>query len=160
RSRPYGLRRGPQGLPEDPGRVGGRLRSRAGSSSCPSAVQWGRRFRGPDRGGTTMSAKAKLAKTNTVVLLKHRVGRQGVELPAGATLGDLLREANVDQGNQTISIDGKAVEDFVVLRPGMVVSAVPRPGNPPWVGSWRAGLGMLKDDPVFLEVCEAVEKRR
>jgi hypothetical protein len=107
-----------------------------------------------------MSTKPKQAKKTPVVLLRHGVGRQDFQLPAGATLADLLREASVDRDNQSISVDGKSVEDFVVLQPGMVVSVVPRPGKQATVGSWREGIGMLHGDPIFREVCEAVERSR
>jgi hypothetical protein len=110
-----------------------------------------------------MGAKSKKAgKTDEteVILLRHGVGKQGFHLPAGATLGDLFRAADVNGASQEIFVDGKSVEELLVLEPGMVVSVVPRPERRPSVGSWREGLGMLSGDPVFLEVCEAVEKSR
>jgi hypothetical protein len=119
-----------------------------------------RRASGPDRGATLMSTNSKRVKKTTVVLLRPGVGKQDFDLSAGATLGDLFRAANVDRENQEILIDGKLVEDVVVLQPGTVVSIVTRPRNPSSAGSWREGIGTLHDDPVFREVVEAIEMRR
>jgi hypothetical protein len=107
-----------------------------------------------------MSTKPKQAKTTPVVLLRHGAGRQDFQLPAGATLGDLFRAANVDGEGQAILIDGKSVEDFVALQPGMVVSVVPRPGKQPSVGSWREGVGMFHGNDAFRELVKAVERSR
>jgi hypothetical protein len=107
-----------------------------------------------------MSTRPKPARKTTVVLLKDGVGRQDYQLPAGTTLAELLREANVDRNNETISIDGKSVEEFVVLKPGMVVSVVPRPAKQSSVGSWEEGIGMFHGNEAFRELVQAVEKSR
>jgi len=110
-----------------------------------------------------MGAKSKKAgktEKTDVTLLRQGVGKQDFHLPAGATLGDLLRAAEVNPAIQEIFIDGKPVEDAVVLQPGTIISVVPRPRNGSAPGSWREGIGMFHDDPTFRELVEAVERSR
>jgi hypothetical protein len=106
------------------------------------------------------SKKVARADKTQVILLRQGIGKQDYQLPAGATLGDLLRAAQIDLENQEIFIDGKGVADAVVLHPGTIVSVGPRTRNGPTLGSWRAGLGMFQDDPTFAEMMEAVERSR
>src|SRR6516165_6837192 len=109
-----------------------------------------------------MGAKSKKAKKEVteVILLRQGVGKQSFHLPAGATLGALLRAAEINPEGQEISVDGILVEDAVVLQPGTIVSVVSRRRDGSAPGSWRGGLGMFHDDPTFPEVVEAVERSR
>jgi hypothetical protein len=107
-----------------------------------------------------MGAKSKTEKKTTVILLRQGIGREEVHLPAGATLGDLFRAARLNRADQEILLDGKSVEDSLVLQPGAIISVNPWPRNDSAPGSWRQGLGMLQDDPTFHEVVEAVERSR
>jgi hypothetical protein len=110
-----------------------------------------------------MGAKSKKAgktEKTEVILLRQGVGKQSFYLPAGTTLGALLRGAEVNPDSQEIFIDGKFVEDAVVLQPGTIVSVVSRPRDGSVPGSWRRGTGMFHDDPTFPEVVEAVESSR
>jgi hypothetical protein len=109
---------------------------------------------------TTMSAKPSTAERNGVTLIRTGVEREDFPLPEGATLGDLLRAAKVDPENQKILIDGKPMEDVLVLQPGTTITIVPRPKKESSPGSWREGIGMFQGDPVFLEMMEAVERSR
>jgi hypothetical protein len=107
-----------------------------------------------------MSTKPKKAEKTGVVLLRPGVGKQDYHLPAGATLGDLFRAANVDRETHEVLIDGRSLEDSVTLQPGAIVSVTPRPKSAPRTGSWRETIGMFKDIPEFRELVEAVEKSR
>jgi hypothetical protein len=113
-----------------------------------------------------MGAKSKkVTKTDKtdkkeVILLRQGLGKQGFHLPAGATLGDLLRAAEVNPAIQELFIDGKSIEDALVLQLGTIVWVGPRPGNGAPSGSWRDGVGMFHGDETFREMVEAVEKSR
>lgn len=90
-----------------------------------------------------------------VTLLRPGVDAQEIELPEGATLADLLREARADTSEQAIFIDGRPVEEWIVLQPNVVVSLVPRVRNATRPADWRETVGMFRDDPVFAEIAEA-----
>jgi hypothetical protein len=109
-----------------------------------------------------MGAKAKKAKANStpgeknaVILIRERVGREDHTLPEGATLADLLRAAGVGDAPHVITIDGRSIEEFLVLRPGMVVSLIPVISKAVTRDSWRQTVGMFRDDPHFHEMVEA-----
>jgi hypothetical protein len=106
------------------------------------------------------SKKAGKTERTDVILLRQGVGKQDFRLPAGATLGDLLRAAEVNTAIQEIYIDGKSIEDAMVLQPGAIVSVAPQPRNGSAPGSWRKGVGMFHNDPTFREMVEAVEQSR
>jgi hypothetical protein len=102
-----------------------------------------------------MSPKPATAETIGVTLLRMGVGKQEFDLPDGSTLGDLLRAAGVDPQDQTVFIDGKPLEDRLVLRPGKIVSTEPHPKNAPTGGSWQDTIGMFRDDPLFEQAVAA-----
>src|SRR3954462_10635081 len=102
----------------------------------------------------TMSTKPSTAEKNGVTLIRPGVEKEEFTLPEGATLGDLLRRAKVDQENQEILIDGRSAEDLLILQPGTTITIVPRPKKEPSPGSWREGIGMFHGDPAFLEMTE------
>lgn len=95
-----------------------------------------------------------------VTLLRPGVNAQEIELPEGATLADLLREARADASDQAIFIDGRPVEEWLVLQPGVVVSLVPRVRNETRPADWRETVGMFRGDPVFEEMMKAVQASR
>jgi hypothetical protein len=104
--------------------------------------------------------KAEKTDKTEVILLRLGVGKEGFHLSAGATLGDLLRAAELNSANQEIFIDGKSVEDALVLPPGAIISVGPRPknGSPP--RSWQETIGMVHRDGEFRKPADAAEKRR
>jgi len=103
---------------------------------------------------TEMSTKPK-AKTKGVVLVRSGVDSKEFVLPEGATLGDLLKESGATTGEQVVTIDGRPLEEFVALRPGMIVCIAPQPKNPGGSGSWRETVGTFRDDPTFQEMVDA-----
>jgi hypothetical protein len=102
-----------------------------------------------------MDTKPAAAETEGVVLLRMGVGKQEFVLPGGATLADLLREAGVNTDDQEILIDGRSLEDTLVLQPGMIVTVMPRPKETGRQGSWRDTIGMFRGDPVFAQIIDA-----
>jgi len=107
-----------------------------------------------------MSAEPSTAEKNGVILIRQGVGREEYALPEGATLGDLLREAELNRHDQEIFINGKLLEDTLVLPQGVIVSVVPRPRIASITGSCWEGVGMFHDDPTFKELCDSVEASR
>jgi sulfur carrier protein ThiS len=107
-----------------------------------------------------MSTKPAAAETEGIVLLRLGVGKQGFALPEGATLADLLREAGVHTDDQVIMIDGRRLEEILVLHPGMIVTVMPRPEETSRQESWRDTIGMFRDDPVFDEMMRMVQAER
>ena len=102
-----------------------------------------------------MDTKAATAETEGVVLLRLGVGKQEFALPAGATLADLLREAGITPDDQEIMIDGRRLEETLVLHPGTIVTVMPRPQEISRPRSWRDTVGMFRGDPVFAEIVAA-----
>ena len=95
-----------------------------------------------------------------VTLLRFGEGVQRFDLPPGATLADLLREAGADASGKQVMIDGRPVEEAVILRPGMIVSLSQRPAPGPSQERWRSTVGMFKDDPGFEQMMDDVMAAR
>jgi hypothetical protein len=96
-----------------------------------------------------------------VTLLRPDGDSQTVALPEGATLADLLREAGAADRNPGILIDGRPLEEAMILRPGMIVTIVPEPPQAPPKKDWRRTVGMFADDPTFDEFiaeCRAIRE--
>jgi hypothetical protein len=82
-------------------------------------------------------------------------------LPEGATLADLLREAGAAIRSPNILIDGRPIEEVMVLKSGMRIAILPEPPQAPPEKDWRSTVGMFKDDPTFDEFiaeCRAIRE--
>jgi hypothetical protein len=114
-----------------------------------------------------MSAKPATKEKGGVTLLRMGIGKEEFALPEGSTLGDLLRAARVDAATQTLFIDGKPLEESLVLRPGTIVSAVPRVVSAlpqakeaaPREG-WSDVIGAFANNPEFDAMMEVVNAER
>jgi hypothetical protein len=95
-----------------------------------------------------------------VTLLHFGEGVQRFDLQPGATLADLLRESGADPAGKQVMIDGRPIEEAVILRPGMIVSLSPMPAPAPDPEPWRSTVGMFKDDPGFEQMMEDVMAAR
>jgi hypothetical protein len=102
-----------------------------------------------------MGKKPVTAKKNEITLIRDGVGREEYTLAKGATLADLLRAAQVAETPHVTTINGRSIEEFLVLQPGMVVTFTPVIRGPVTKHSWRETVGMFKDDPLFHEMVEA-----
>jgi hypothetical protein len=102
-----------------------------------------------------MSAEPVRAEKNEITLIQDGVGKERFSLPAGATLADLLRAAQVADAPHVTTINGRSIEEFLVLQPGMVVTFTPVIRGPVTRDSWRETFGMFKDDPLFQEMVDA-----
>jgi sulfur carrier protein ThiS len=101
-----------------------------------------------------MSVPSTLKREAEVTLLRPDLGSQTFNLPEGATLADLLREAGGEIQAKNVLIDGRPVEEFVILNSGMAITVIPEP-----LGqrkrSWLDTVGMFADDPDFEEAVAA-----
>jgi sulfur carrier protein ThiS len=113
-------------------------------------------------GSKSKNAKPKQGKKNgvTLTVIRQGIGRQDYALPEGATLADLLREAQTETEHEIIQIDGKSLEEHLVLKTGMIVTIVPMPGNAAADERWRETIGMFHGNESFRELVEAVEASR
>jgi hypothetical protein len=101
-------------------------------------------------------SSATAAKPYTeVTLLRPEEGPQTFTLPEGATLADLLRSAGVAISSPSMLIDNRPIEEFVVLKSGMVISIVPESAKTPTKRSWRDSVGTVEDTPAFREMIAA-----
>ncbi len=101
-------------------------------------------------------SSATTAKPYTeVTLLRPEEGPQTFTLPEGATLADLLRAAGVAISSPSMLIDNRPIEEFVVLKSGMVISIVPESSKTPTKRSWRDSVGTVQDTPAFREMIAA-----
>jgi hypothetical protein len=98
--------------------------------------------------GTALTAQQGVQ----VTLFSPDLGQRTFDLPEGATLADLLREAGVAIGSPNVLIDGRPIEDALVLKPGVSVTILPERPRMPAKGSWRDTVGMFADDPTFEEM--------
>jgi len=104
--------------------------------------------------------KQKSGQAEGVTLLRPGVGAKKIVLAEGATLADLLRQENVATSNSVVTVDGKELAEYLVLREGMVITVMPPPRNAASERSWRDLMGDFHDDPVFDEMMEAVQAAR
>jgi hypothetical protein len=107
-----------------------------------------------------MSPKPAMAEKNGVILIRMGVGREEHVLPEGATLADLLRAARIEKDGHEILIDGRPIEEVLVLQPGMVVTLAPAPKEENSKPFWWDTVGMFRNDPTFPEFIERVNARR
>lgn len=102
-----------------------------------------------------MSVKPPSKKVLEVALLRPGCETETYSLPTGSTLGDLLRESRASTEGHDVFINGQRPEENVVLKPDMVVSLAPHLRSKSPHGSWRATIGMFRDDPWFERTVEA-----
>jgi hypothetical protein len=86
-----------------------------------------------------------------VRLLRPDQGSETFTLPEGATLADLLREAGggIQAGN--ILIDGRPLEEVLILNSAMAITVVPEPPPSPAKGARQATPGRFVHAPTFEE---------
>ncbi|MGP0064326.1 MAG: hypothetical protein ACLQGP_12090 [Isosphaeraceae bacterium] len=95
-------------------------------------------------------SSATTAKPYTeVTLLRPDEAPQTFTLPEGATLADLLRAAGAAVRSPNMLIDGRPIEDMVILKTGMMITIVPEPPQVPPEKDWRRTVGMFQDTPFF-----------
>jgi len=108
-----------------------------------------------------MSTVSTAERCTEVTLHRPDGGSQTVTLPDGATLADLLREAGVAIRSPNILIDGRPIEEVLVVKSGMMISIVPEPPQAPPEKDWRRTVGMFANDPTFEEFkaeCRAIRE--
>lgn len=93
-------------------------------------------------------------KGNTrVTLLRLGIGKREHILSEGGSLAELLRLEGVVAEDQEVLIDGRPLAEHVFLKPGAIVSVMPRVreksrnGDP--LDQWRGVIGAFHDNPEF-----------
>jgi hypothetical protein len=108
-----------------------------------------------------MSGKPATAEKTGVTLLRIGTGKQEFDLPEGATLADLFRDACFVPEDQSVFVDGKPLEEVLVLRPGMIVSTAPKVvKNDAKAGEWSDRIGEFHDDPAFDAMMQVIHEER
>jgi hypothetical protein len=102
-----------------------------------------------------MSIASTVNGVMEVTLLRPDLGSQTFTLPDGATLADLLREAGGGIQAKNILIDGRPLEEVLILNSGMAITVVPEPPPSPAKRSWRDTVGWFADDPDFQAMVDA-----
>jgi sulfur carrier protein ThiS len=108
-----------------------------------------------------MSATTIAKPCTEVTVLGMMGGPQTVTLPEGATLADLLRHVGAEARSLNFLIDGRYIEEALVLKSGMRITIFPEsllasPGK-----DWRKTVGIFADDPTFDEfvaACRAIRE--
>jgi hypothetical protein len=93
--------------------------------------------------------------TIEVRLLRTGQDLRTYTLPEGATLADLMREANTTYRSSNLLVDGRYLESAIVLKSGMLITIMPEPAGSREIRTWRDTVGMFADDPHFEEMVEA-----
>ena len=69
-------------------------------------------------------------RTIEVKLLRTGPGFADLHLPEGATLADLMREADTTYRNSNLLVDGHYLESAIILKSGMLITITARtPGD-------------------------------
>jgi hypothetical protein len=108
-----------------------------------------------------MGKASTATRCTQVTLLRPDVGSQTIMLPEGATLADLLREAGAAIRSPNILIDGRPIEEIMILKAGMMITIQPEPPQAPREKDWRRTVGMFANDPTFdefLAECRAIRE--
>jgi sulfur carrier protein ThiS len=103
-----------------------------------------------------------IAKSDTeVTLIRPERGSQTVTLPEGATLADLLRQTGAAVRSPNLLIDGRPIEEVLMLKSGTTITITPEPPQEPPKKDWRRTVGMFADDADFEEFqaqCRAIRE--
>jgi len=102
-----------------------------------------------------MATASTTKQCTEVVLLRPGVDPETFTLPESATLGDLLREAGAAARSPNILIDGRPIEEAMILKTGSTIMILPEPDPAPPTKDWRRTVGMFADDPDFEEMVQA-----
>ncbi len=96
-----------------------------------------------------MSSVTTAKQYTEVTLFRPDEGPQSFTLPEGATLGDLFRAAGAAVRSPNVFVDGRPIEDSVIMKTGMMITIIPEPSQGPPERDWRSTVGMFQDTPAF-----------
>lgn len=102
-----------------------------------------------------MSATTIAKPCTEVTVFGVMEGPQTVTLPEGATLADLLRHVGAEARGLNFEIDGRYIEEALVLKSGMRITILPELLRQPGPRDWLRTVGMFADDPTFEEAVAA-----
>src|SRR5271155_4310936 len=98
-----------------------------------------------------MGRSSTAKRPTQVTLVRPKADPQTFTLQEGATLADLLRAAKAGIRAPSLMIDGRPIEEVLILKSGMTITVVPEPKDVKSNTSWRETVGMFADDPDFEE---------
>ena len=102
-----------------------------------------------------MGTVSTVKRCAEVTLLRPGADPQPFALEEGSTLADLFRAAGGEIRASAVTIDGRAVEEAVILKSGMTIMIVPEPAQLQPKRSWQDTLGKVQDTPAFREMIAA-----
>jgi len=101
-----------------------------------------------------MSTVSTSERCTEVTLSLADGGSRTLTLPEGATLADLLREAGTAIPSPNILIDGRPIEEVLVVKSGMMITILPEPPQARPKKDWRSTVGTVQDTPAFRAMIE------
>jgi hypothetical protein len=99
-----------------------------------------------------MATVSTAKRSIEVTVLRPDAGPQTFTMAEGATLGDLLREAGAAIRSPNLLIDGRPIEDVIVLKSGMTIAIDALVPLAPPNGSWQATAGTFSHPEFWREV--------
>jgi len=109
-----------------------------------------------------MSATTIAKPCTEVTLLGVTGSPQTVTLPEGATLADLLRQVGAEARSLNFLIDGRYIEEALVLKSGMTITILPESLQGPYKKDSRRTIGMSRADDAdfdeWMAACRAIRK--
>ena len=102
-----------------------------------------------------MGKTLKAIECTEVTLVQEGLGPRTFTMSEGATLGDLLRKAGAGIRSPNVMIDGRPIEEAMILKSGTVVTILPDVPQAPSKRSWLDTVGMFASDPDFEAMIEA-----
>jgi sulfur carrier protein ThiS len=109
-----------------------------------------------------MSATTIAKPCMEVTLLGAAGGPQTVTLPEGATLADLLRQVGAEARSLNFLIEGRYIEEALVLKSGMTITILPESLQGQFPKDWRMTTGMSSADDAdfdeWMAACRAIRE--
>jgi sulfur carrier protein ThiS len=109
-----------------------------------------------------MSATTIAKPCTEVTLLSTAGGAQTITLPEGATLADLLRQVGAEARSLNFLIDGRYIEEALVLKTGMTITILPESLQGQAKRDWRSTVGMSSaedaDFDEWMAACRAIRE--
>ncbi len=109
-----------------------------------------------------MSATTTAKPCTEVTVLGVSGGPQTVTLPEGATLADLLRQVGAEARGLNFLINGRYIEEALILKSGMTITILPEsPQGPARTDRWSSIGTISAEDADFEEwmaACRAIRE--
>lgn len=107
-----------------------------------------------------MSELKTSAPEISIRLVGPGLSERDFHLPEGSTLADLLDRSGASTQDQAILVDGQPLAELLPLRPGMVITVVPRPKDDGLAEPWRGTIPAFQDEALFREYTEILTEAK